>query len=782
MSSFNIGGNVWEFPDSFNDYGIIMRRLNEQANEQIKDFDELYESCNDIEKVVANGKKALTYCVCQAFLSFKQLALRYGIYDFGKDTFYNHRLSYDVMRISYSALENVEEQLNAINSDEANTKARREMRKECRGRVVGGGFGLGGAIKGMAMAGAINAGTGLLHGSFNMVGNIFTSMSASSSRSSLYRTSKPYLREALRESIHNLLPLICDVFHVNAPVDKSREQSILKNIVEGAFGDFDLQKPFYDAFRAYPFDGDLYKAYLSAYPQHEQDVVAMGKHFGIDLTEFIQGICVINGFAFSSLVVANGCMKLESEFSRKIADLTNEDFAMEVLQKNYWSEHASPLLIVALIEHYSEDVEVSEDCAEVLQYRRKMYEELCGIADEKGYAKTVALPYTYGNIRKNLTFILGVFSTYMIEHTNLKGYIEFLSNDALFRYECSGSIILIDYKGIMTKELLSALPSNDEEIRYEKDFIGSTLYISDKSFAYATIGNAMSVIVDLLRAIKEPYHISRCLYHLEKEDMLKGEVAVSLGNEIVQDDPKAAYYYYAMAALSDMVEWQLKLAQRYEAGGIVNQDYALAKYWYERAAANGSAEAQQEMDGKEWSSVDAATEDVAVQSINAELREYIIKAFDMVNMPAWCYSKPTVEEAPVAQEEAVSAAAQEDAASDNGAVVEAQTVAADSGAAEEQNAEADVKYGDRSTYLAVWAICVFGMPYASDMLKGMMGEDGYTLTVLVYILVLAFVVYRRIVFIGKTRLLFLLSFVPWVNVAFWLYLIFPGKAGRNVVK
>lgn len=48
----------------------------------------------------------------------------------------------------------------------------RKLRKETRRRLVGGGFGLGGAIKGIATAGAINMLTGAAHSAFNFAGNI----------------------------------------------------------------------------------------------------------------------------------------------------------------------------------------------------------------------------------------------------------------------------------------------------------------------------------------------------------------------------------------------------------------------------------------------------------------------------------------------------------------------------------------------------------------------------------------------------------------------------------
>ena len=50
----------------------------------------------------------------------------------------------------------------------------RALRKASRGRVIGGGFGLKGAVGGMAMAGTFNALSGLAHSGANAIGNART--------------------------------------------------------------------------------------------------------------------------------------------------------------------------------------------------------------------------------------------------------------------------------------------------------------------------------------------------------------------------------------------------------------------------------------------------------------------------------------------------------------------------------------------------------------------------------------------------------------------------------
>ncbi len=61
----------------------------------------------------------------------------------------------------------------------------REIKKNCRGRFIGGGYGIEGAIKGAALAGTLNAAYGAAYSAFNFVGNISSEMNRISSERGL---------------------------------------------------------------------------------------------------------------------------------------------------------------------------------------------------------------------------------------------------------------------------------------------------------------------------------------------------------------------------------------------------------------------------------------------------------------------------------------------------------------------------------------------------------------------------------------------------------------------
>lgn len=87
---------------------------------------------------------------------------------------------YDVFQEAISACQKITGELNQ-------EREYRAARKAGRGRVVGGGFGFSGAVKGMATAGAMNMGAGMLHSIANGLGNAMSEAKASSAKDDFFK-------------------------------------------------------------------------------------------------------------------------------------------------------------------------------------------------------------------------------------------------------------------------------------------------------------------------------------------------------------------------------------------------------------------------------------------------------------------------------------------------------------------------------------------------------------------------------------------------------------------
>ena len=107
------------------------------------------------------------------------------IYDISESRYDDECLDFSE---SHAALDAIIDKYNDIIAQQEAEEAYRAERKAERGRVVGGGFGVGGALKGMAAAGAMNAISGAGHSLVNALGNAGSALEAASSKRALYNS------------------------------------------------------------------------------------------------------------------------------------------------------------------------------------------------------------------------------------------------------------------------------------------------------------------------------------------------------------------------------------------------------------------------------------------------------------------------------------------------------------------------------------------------------------------------------------------------------------------
>mgnify|MGYP000277713791 CR=1 FL=1 len=129
MRNFEIGKNVISFTDDYVLYGSIRRRLGLEAKKAVEQFTISYKEYGDITKVVELSAKEGHNLILNSFLSFKDLALKNEMYDFGKSTFMEHFGYNSVLNPFNQAINIVAEELNKINFKETSKKEYRKNRK-----------------------------------------------------------------------------------------------------------------------------------------------------------------------------------------------------------------------------------------------------------------------------------------------------------------------------------------------------------------------------------------------------------------------------------------------------------------------------------------------------------------------------------------------------------------------------------------------------------------------------------------------------------------------------
>lgn len=98
-------------------------------------------------------------------------------------------------------MQDFDDLLDHINAQIEGKQEMRNLRKASRRRLIGGGFGVKGAIKGIALAGSYNTLSGLVHSGVNAIGNSMTRGNYRRKLNDLYKD--PNIKELLCNTIYN---------------------------------------------------------------------------------------------------------------------------------------------------------------------------------------------------------------------------------------------------------------------------------------------------------------------------------------------------------------------------------------------------------------------------------------------------------------------------------------------------------------------------------------------------------------------------------------------------
>lgn len=198
------------------------------AYDKAGSIENFMENFSDVSGNISGNaiKDALDICVNDGYYDIDEnFFLEDGRQEFIFDSMFNE------LEDLFGAYKNIIQQ----NEDEHEY---REQRKENRGRFVGGGFGLGGAISGSLKAGALNMATGLGHSVFNSIGNAMSNYEASKKLKELYEL--PQCRDILLNSVNILvnniwLIMINDVYQLSIAADQEMKKSeaIFNNVING---------------------------------------------------------------------------------------------------------------------------------------------------------------------------------------------------------------------------------------------------------------------------------------------------------------------------------------------------------------------------------------------------------------------------------------------------------------------------------------------------------------------------------------------------------------------
>ena len=173
--------------------------------------------------------------------------------------------------------ERVDYEYNLIFMDAEQAEYYRRIRKEMRGRFVGGGFGLKGALKGMATAGALNMATGAAHSVFNFAGRIKDRVKQLNKLEKLFGNSfKKEILGVFEDTIQLAYSIEVQMIKEHGSPCKEFQLFYMdKEMSDKLFNPQSLQK--------HPFNKNLYEKALESLGDEKGELEKIAKFTGIDV-------------------------------------------------------------------------------------------------------------------------------------------------------------------------------------------------------------------------------------------------------------------------------------------------------------------------------------------------------------------------------------------------------------------------------------------------------------------------------------------------------------------
>lgn len=184
-----------------------------------------------------------------------------------------------------------------IGEDQKKQDEYRRLRKESRTKFYGGGFGIGGAVKGAVKAGAINMVTGTAHDVLNMASKGMSSADASSRRTELFLNYKNRLLPALKHDIEVVLfdfmekKLMAKEPNLLAPISnssKNEAKRIFENLTKTQNNDELAYKMSYRLLCTDPSDAEYYIYLANRFPDEKKNIVKLAMLLYLDVNDILK--------------------------------------------------------------------------------------------------------------------------------------------------------------------------------------------------------------------------------------------------------------------------------------------------------------------------------------------------------------------------------------------------------------------------------------------------------------------------------------------------------------
>lgn len=301
MLNFNFGNKQIVVSDDVEKIAELTKKRIVVKSKYMASILAAYDKAGSIENFIENFSDVSGNISGNAIKDALDICVNDGYYDIDENFFLEDGRQEFIFDPMFNELEDLFGAYKNIIQQNEDEHEYREQRKENRGRFVGGGFGLGGAISGSLKAGALNMATGLGHSVFNSIGNAMSNYEASKKLKELYEL--PQCRDILLNSVNILvnniwLIMINDVYQLSIAADQEMKKSeaIFNNVINGRIPKEKTKAALLDVLSINPLKGQAYDELVEYLDQDElEELLSMYNSLEIcyrvaedDLAEYVK--------------------------------------------------------------------------------------------------------------------------------------------------------------------------------------------------------------------------------------------------------------------------------------------------------------------------------------------------------------------------------------------------------------------------------------------------------------------------------------------------------------
>lgn len=265
----------------------VLKSVQVVASECRNDYIAFYKACDNIKTIIAGTPAKINAYYKKTAKEIESVLIENGVFGISEQEIIEHNQnSYKAFSI-FRDMQNAKEQLDTNKDQEI---AYREYRKNRRSRFVGGGFGLSGAVKGMAMAGAANMATGAAHSIFNVFGNAVTKTVYNNRMDSLkYQGFCGRMACAVEEDCLLFIKTLGYYLKSKAGIQMlydmtsiAESNMIIEQIEKGKVSGDQQMEALCRAFIRYPLNDRFYELFCKKYGDSDGEIIRSMEYFGLD--------------------------------------------------------------------------------------------------------------------------------------------------------------------------------------------------------------------------------------------------------------------------------------------------------------------------------------------------------------------------------------------------------------------------------------------------------------------------------------------------------------------